>query len=152
QNTGSEPATLRFGERDDEQPATQWASIPDYPTPILDNTAGYYNGTVYSVFGWTGSGQTAAMYSYTPGDTGWTKRASASAPRETAAGDFINGKFYVAGGWDVNDNDDPATEIYDPATDTWTTGAPNPKPYAQPGHAVLDGKLYLVGGCVLSCS
>ncbi|WP_211255793.1 carboxypeptidase regulatory-like domain-containing protein [Actinocatenispora sera] len=152
QNTGSRPATFRFGERDGQQPATQWKSIPDFPTPIEDNTAGYHAGTVYSVFGWNGHSQTADMYSYTPGDDGWTQRASASAPREGAAGAFIDGKFIVTGGWDVRDQDDPVTEIYDPATDRWTTGAPNPKPYANAGHAVLDGKLYLVGGCVLTCA
>ena len=152
QNTGGRPVTLRLGERSGALPATQWKSIPDYPTPIQDNTAGYHDGTVYSVFGWTGSGQTADMYSYTPGDAGWTKRASPSAPREAAAGAFIDGKFVITGGWDLQLSNDAVTEIYDPATDTWTTGAPNPRPYAQSGHAVLDGKLYLVGGCVLTCA
>ncbi len=42
---------------------------------------------------------------------------------------------------------DPKLEIYDIASNTWTTGPAEPAPFAGAGSAVLDGKLYLVGGC-----
>ncbi|MFL4901991.1 kelch repeat-containing protein [Streptomyces sp. MMS24-I2-30] len=46
---------------------------------------------------------------------------------------------------------DPKLEIYDPADNAWTTGAPDPQPHAGVGSAVLGGKLYLVGGCDVDC-
>ncbi|MGW3614039.1 S8 family serine peptidase [Micromonospora sp. NPDC005163] len=150
-NTGTEPAAVRLGERSGAPTASQWAQIPDYPTTIQDNSVGYHDGIVYSVFGWTGNGQTGDMYAYDPDRGSWTKMASPSGPRENAAGEFIDGKFYVTGGWDPSINNVAKLEIYDPSTNTWSTGAPLPKPYANMGHAVLDGKLYVVGGCILSC-
>ncbi|MFO0864400.1 MAG: Ig-like domain-containing protein [Gemmataceae bacterium] len=39
-------------------------------------------------------------------------------------------------------------EIYDPSTDAWTTGAPMPTGRECPGAAVLNGKMYVVGGYV----
>lgn len=42
---------------------------------------------------------------------------------------------------------DAKLEIYDPATNAWTTGASSPAALAGSGSAVLDGKLYAVGGC-----
>jgi len=38
-------------------------------------------------------------------------------------------------------------DIYDPATDSWSTGAPIPVPEADAAATVLDGQLYVVGGC-----
>ena len=38
--------------------------------------------------------------------------------------------------------------IYDPDTDSWSSAAPSPAPLAASGTAVLDGELYVVGGCL----
>lgn len=46
---------------------------------------------------------------------------------------------------------DAKLEIYDPASNTWTTGASSPAPLAGAGSAVLNGKLYSVGGCTTAC-
>ncbi|MFE5995253.1 kelch repeat-containing protein, partial [Streptomyces sp. NPDC056453] len=51
------------------------------------------------------------------------------------------------GGWGPTGAPDTKLEIYNPASDSWTTGAYAPKAYAGVGHAVLNGKLYMVGGC-----
>ncbi|WP_345630807.1 carboxypeptidase regulatory-like domain-containing protein [Rugosimonospora acidiphila] len=128
-----------------------WTAIADYPTPIQDNVAAVNDGKLYSAFGFTGDGDTSAMYVYDPDSGAWSPLASAADTREKPAAAFINGKFYAAGGWDANGNADPKLEIYDPATNGWSTGAPDPKPYAGSGTAVLDGKLYVVGGCTSTC-
>ena len=52
------------------------------------------------------------------------------------------------GGWGSGTGGiDAKLEIYDPVGNTWSTGAPAPRAYAGSGSAVLDGKLYMVGGC-----
>ena len=40
------------------------------------------------------------------------------------------------------------TVLYDPASDTWSSAAPNPAPFAASGTAVLNGAMYVVGGCL----
>jgi len=60
----------------------------------------------------------------------------------------INGKLYVAGGWNYPDSVLPQSQlfVYDPATNQWSTGAPMPQQvlYGSAGGAtgVIGGKLY----------
>jgi N-acetylneuraminic acid mutarotase len=124
-----------------------WTSIADYPSTIQDNAAAYYDGKIYSAFGYDGSDDTTAAYAFDPGTGSWSALASGSDAREAAAGAFIADKFYVSGGWGPTGGPDGKTEIYSPAGNTWSTGATNPKPHAAAGKAVLDNKLYLIGGC-----
>ncbi|MBM9507646.1 carboxypeptidase regulatory-like domain-containing protein [Actinacidiphila acididurans] len=124
-----------------------WAPAPDYPSAIMDNAVGSYDGKVYSAFGFTGSADSKDMYALDPVAGTWSKLASATDTREDPAHGFIDGKFYAAGGWGPSGSPDPKLEIYDPGSDSWTTGASAPKPYAGSGTAVLDGKLYMIGGC-----
>ncbi|MBT9475361.1 hypothetical protein [Polaromonas sp.] len=81
----------------------------------------------------------------------WTGKRAAPALREYAATATFNGKLYVMGGQRTDSGvvPGPSTnllEIYDPATDTWTTG--NPMPTARMGlvAAVANGKIYAIGG------
>lgn len=81
----------------------------------------------------------------------WTSKRAAPALREYAATATFNGKLYVMGGQRTDSGvvPGPSTnllEIYDPATDTWTTG--NPMPTARMGlvAAVANGKIYAIGG------
>jgi hypothetical protein len=56
----------------------------------------------------------------------------------------INSKVYVVGGYTGG----PATtlnQIYNPATDTWSTGAPIPAATAQAAGAVVGTTLYVIG-------
>ena len=65
-----------------------------------------------------------------------------------AAAGVIGGKLYVAGG----DTACPpcivtnTTEVYDPATNTWTPGAPIPVGRELAMGAVANGRLYVIGG------
>jgi N-acetylneuraminic acid mutarotase len=124
-----------------------WQTAPDYPTAIMDNAVGTYDGKIYSAFGYNGSADSKDLYVLDPSAGSWTKLASAADTREAAAHGFVDGKFYAVGGWGATGSPDPKLEVYDPASDTWSTGTPAPKAYAGSGTAVLDGKLYMVGGC-----
>ncbi|WSS24512.1 carboxypeptidase regulatory-like domain-containing protein [Streptomyces sp. NBC_01190] len=128
-----------------------WQSAPDFPSSIMDNAVGSYDGKIYSAFGFDGSADSKDLYTLDPVAGSWTKLASASDTRESPAHGFIDGKFYVAGGWGASGAPDPKTEIYDPASDRWSVGASAPHPYAGSGNAVLDGKLYVIGGCTDVC-
>ncbi|HET7306994.1 MAG TPA: protease pro-enzyme activation domain-containing protein [Gammaproteobacteria bacterium] len=80
----------------------------------------------------------------------WTPIADAPVARMSPVSAFVNGKFYVFDGWDgaVGGNPTAEVDIYDPATDTWSQGTPNPVPAASSSAAaVLNGLVYIVGGC-----
>jgi N-acetylneuraminic acid mutarotase len=128
-----------------------WQAFANYPITIQDNTVAVADdGTPYSVFGYNGSADTTALYSYNADTGAWTSLAPATDAREAAQGAFAGGKLITTGGWGPGGAPDAKTEIYDPASGSWSTGAPNPGPEAAAGKAVLDGKLYVIGGCSAS--
>ncbi|CAG6390787.1 carboxypeptidase regulatory-like domain-containing protein [Streptomyces cocklensis] len=124
-----------------------WESAPAFPQSVADNAAGAYGGKIYSADGYMDNGPSSDLYALDPSTGSWTQLAGAQDRRTAPAHGFINGRFYVAGGFGLFGDPDPKTEIYDPAANTWTTGAPAPRPYGGAGTATLDGKLYTVGGC-----
>ncbi|MFE3263675.1 carboxypeptidase regulatory-like domain-containing protein [Streptomyces sp. NPDC059215] len=131
-----------------------WKPGADTPVATGSSAVDAYGGKVYSALGITEGGMVNTAYRYDPQADSWTQLASASDQREAPAHGFINGKWYVAGGWIPgypSNRTDAKLEIYDPAKNTWTTGASEPMPLAGAGTAVLNGKLYAVGGCTDHC-
>ncbi len=130
-----------------------WQTGPDLPEKVLGNAVGTSEGKVYSAFGFNGLEVTSAMYVLDPVVGTWTKRTPAEDAREAPSAQFIDGRFYVVGGWKqgINPETDRKLEIYDPDNDTWSTGASAPVAYAGQGSAAVDGKLYTVGGCDERC-
>jgi hypothetical protein len=127
--------------------APPWVPFVDYPTTIQDNLVSTLDGKIYAAFGFTTDGDTNNLYTYDSNLGAWQQLASATDTRQHPSGGFINGRLYAVGGWDTGGVPDPKLEIYDPESNSWTTGAPNPKPFSAAGSAVLDGRLYVVGGC-----
>jgi N-acetylneuraminic acid mutarotase len=68
---------------------------------------------------------------------------------EALTADFINGTMYAVDG--VNASHTPVTtnEAYDPITNTWTEKASMPTARHHHASAVVDGKLYIIGGRIL---
>ena len=129
-----------------------WTAVADYPIPVLDGCMAKDEtgtGLIYSVTGVSNGANTASDYVYDPSTDTWTAFANfpnGGLEKPTCA--FINGKLYVADGWDGSGNNSAALNIYDPSTDSWSTGASTP--YSTGGGAVgvaLNGKLYVIGGC-----
>jgi len=79
----------------------------------------------------------------------WTTKASIPTYRPGSAGGIIDGKLYVAGGYDTVDLFN-TLEVYDPATDSWTTKASMPTARWLASAGVIDGKLYVAGGSDLT--
>src|SRR6185295_7373760 len=73
----------------------------------------------------------ARLSIYDPALNQWTIGASPALIRAFAASAVINGKLYVVGGCLMSDCRVGPTnqlEVYDPATNAWSTGAPMPTP------------------------
>ena len=86
----------------------------------------------------------------TPGAT-WVSRAPMLTARNHFGSAVLNGKIYAMGGAILQDENETALttmEIYDPATNTWSTGPslPNPRALIQSAVEVYHGKIYVAGG------
>jgi len=127
--------------------ATPWKDIADYPIPIQDNSAGFYNGKLYSVGGYDGFSIVSSGYIYDPTDDTWSEMRNMANAREKPAVAFINGRLYVVGGWGLDGTPVTSLEIYYPNSNTWLTGASIPTAYAASASAVLNGQFYVIGGC-----
>ena len=131
-----------------------WSFISNYPGGTLESPALGSDGTLmYCAGGFLNqTGPTDATYSYDPSSDTWTPLASMVGPRYAIHGVYapnVN-KFYVFGGIDENFVAQPTTQIYDVASNTWSTGTdyPNPDGFYFPGVVYDDasGKIYVIGG------
>ncbi|MFJ2397248.1 carboxypeptidase regulatory-like domain-containing protein [Streptomyces sp. NPDC087843] len=159
-NTGGAPLKVTVAEQDADAAARApeddgaWQKLPDYPEPIRDNVVGVYRGKTYSVGGidtpWGGT-PTKHGYIYNAAAGSWTPIADMPEPRTGAAGAFLNGTLYVVGGAYVKSHGEAGTIsasafAYHPASDSWSKTADLPKALQGAAVAVLDGKLYVLGG------
>jgi DNA-binding CsgD family transcriptional regulator len=75
----------------------------------------------------------------------WRTRAQMPTPRTSLAVLEYGGLIYAIGGVG-NDGVTARVEIYDPETDSWTTGRPKPTAAGFVAAAVIDDKIYVPGG------
>ena len=100
--------------------------------------------------GGTGGG-TGGSGSTAPTVGSWQARASMTTPRSYSAAVVTDtGRIFVLGGVDANSAPSVLNEEYDPKADTWTARAPMPYPRWRHGAAFVNGKIYVVGGTLLS--
>ncbi|MEU5913534.1 S8 family serine peptidase [Micromonospora sp. NPDC047527] len=144
--------TTYGGANTEARPRAQdaWAGIADLPTAVYDNAAANLDGKVYSVGGGGGSGQERKAWRYDPDTDVWTALPDLPTARSKPVAAAVGGKLYVIGGWGADDETVASVDVFDPATNSWSTvaGASNPFPVAAAGGAVAGGKAYLVGGCL----
>jgi N-acetylneuraminic acid mutarotase len=104
-----------------------------------------------------GSSETGLFFRYNPSTDTWMRRAAPPSDHKEGAGRVINNRFYLAGGWKLSPcavNGEPTfcdelsaqLDVYNPASNTWATKARLPGIESGMAAAVLNGKLFLVGG------
>ncbi|MCW4054887.1 MAG: hypothetical protein NWE84_08245 [Candidatus Bathyarchaeota archaeon] len=134
-----------------------WTTKTSMPTARSGFGIAVYQNKIYCIGGTTGdsdnfvSGFTGVVEVYDPATDKWETKTPMPTPRADLCTDVVNGKIYCIGGkkyWGT----DPfyqelnITEVYDPARDVWTTKSPMPIPVLGAASAVLDGKIYIIGG------
>ncbi|MEV4759098.1 S8 family serine peptidase [Micromonospora sp. NPDC049559] len=125
-----------------------WTRIADMPSAVFDNAAAILDGKVYSFGGGTNTGTERKAWVYDPEANSWS--ALPDLPRVRAKGSAVavDGKVYLLDGWATDGTPVAEVDVFDPASGSWSTlGATNPAPASAVGTAVVDGKVYLVGGC-----
>ncbi|HEV2842047.1 MAG TPA: kelch repeat-containing protein [Chthoniobacterales bacterium] len=87
----------------------------------------------------------AASDGQTVGGT-WQQLAPMSTDRQELASALLNGKIYVMGGLNADGVSTNTVEVYNPATNSWTSAQPLPLETDHNNAAVAAGKLYSLNG------
>jgi subtilisin family serine protease/N-acetylneuraminic acid mutarotase len=131
-----------------EPDAAPWMAIPNYPQPIMDNSAALVDDVVYSFGGFNGSTPIADAYSFNPEAGQWHTISPLPVARIKAEAAESGGLIYVLGGWDSQGVAQRTVFAYNPDTNSYHRVADLPDTRAAAAVAVLDGKIYVVGGCI----
>ncbi len=130
-----------------------WSLRAPMPTPRFGSAAVTISGLVYVVGGLQDVYVLGTLEVYDPVTDTWTPRAPMPTPRAFLGVAVVDGILYAIGGAACVDANVPCAtksvatvEAYDPATDTWTTKASMPTPRQSVGAAVINGRIYAVGG------
>lgn len=130
----------------------QWLGRALLPTPMSDGVSGAIGGKLYVLGGWTGPGGNAGttttklFYVYDPAVDQWSQLPSPTYTHADAAGGVINGKFYVAGGFDETGAATNKVEVFDPVTNQWSARAAMPTASYTAAGTAASGRLYVIGG------
>ncbi len=130
-----------------------WGSLPDAPTALTHAGVAVDGDTVYVAGGYVGKaggGQvfgTKNVWRYAPATSAWTPMPPLPAARGGGQLVKLGGALHFFGGSDLNRAD--RAEHWRLALDggtAWTSAAPLPVAVNHHGAAVLDGKIYSIGG------
>jgi N-acetylneuraminic acid mutarotase len=133
-------------------PATDsWRTRASMPTALLGMTAIAVNDKCYVIGGVATPGGNAInrVDEYDPVTDSWRRRADMPTARVAGAGTVMDGKIYVAGGWTTGDIRSTAVaslEIYDPDSNTWTSGADMPTARAVLAASAANKEVFYIGG------
>jgi N-acetylneuraminic acid mutarotase len=142
------------------QAPMKWESAAPFPEPSEELYGVAANGKMYVIGGF--GKEIGMVYEYDSASDKWTKKKPMPRPAHHAALAEYNGKIYAFGGfvpysapgqqrgggigWQPIDN----AWQYDPAADSWKALAPLPTRRGSALAAVVDGKIYVIGGATMN--
>jgi N-acetylneuraminic acid mutarotase len=145
---GATNATLSY-----DPGINEWATVAPSPQSRAFAKAAAVNNKIYVIGGCTGgdcdAGSTGANVEYDPASNTWTGRAAMPTARSGFAMAASATKIYVAGGFAQPCAPcAPVTtvEIYDPAANTWATGAAMSAARGSSAGAVIGNSFDVAGG------
>ncbi len=125
---------------------SRWMGEGQMPTPRARLAVVSYLGRIYAIGGDTKTGISNVVEEFDAVENAWRHRASKPNAAANIGAAVIGGKIYVPGGYGAERKALDVLEIYDPATDSWSTGAHLPEPLFAYAIAAVHSKLYLFGG------
>ncbi|MEM9532867.1 MAG: kelch repeat-containing protein [Pseudomonadota bacterium] len=149
QNTGGGPG---LGSVEAYDPATDtWSPRQDMPNPRLGMMVAAVDDVCYVIGGSPAPGAAAVDFTerYDPVADTWTALSPLPTARAVGAAAAVDGRIYVAGGAAQGNTTSPVfstLEIYDPSSNTWSTGPDMPSARASLAGAALGNQVHFLGG------
>lgn len=121
-----------------------WGDDLRLPAPTAWAATVVLEDELYVIGGFDGQGVLDEVWVFDPGHVQWRRAAPLLAARERPLAGAIDGKIIVVGGTDIVPV--RTAEIYDPATDTWTSITPPPRVLSGAADCTCNGRFYVIGG------
>jgi len=138
------------GTNEEYDPATDtWTFKASMPTPRAGFATAVYQNKIYCI---GGSGYTGVNEVYDPATDTWETKTPMPTARTGLHANVASGKVYLIGGYVLDNNSSlgfsvsDLNDVYDPATDSWTTKASMPTAASIYASAVVDNEIYVIGG------
>ncbi|XP_008630322.1 kelch-like protein 22 [Corvus cornix cornix] len=139
---------LREVERYDPKTNT-WEYVTPLKKEVYAHAGAALDGKMYITCGRRGEDYLKELQCYDPRTDRWDILADGPVRRAWHGMAALLGKLYVIGGSN-NDSgyrrDVHQVACYKPSTDQWTNVCPLPAGHGEPGIAVLDNRIYVLGG------
>lgn len=147
--------------------SNSWIALAPMPTARVNFGIAVYQNKIYVIGGqdtahaipgpnfidYHMEGLTGANEIYNPATDTWETKAPMPTPRNYLQANVVNGKIYLIGGqsqqrleYPPTEHTSNLTEVYDPATDSWTTMTPIPTTVYGYASAVMNNKIYAMSG------
>ncbi len=139
-------------------PATNmWYTKTPMPTARTGFAITTYENKIYVIGGSVGDSFTGNVEVYNPVSNTWQTVASMPTPRADLSANVVNGKIYLIGGKTYSSispyyNQTNINQVYDIATNTWSTNVSMPTALQGCASIVIDTKIYMIGGTKQSVS
>jgi N-acetylneuraminic acid mutarotase len=130
----------------------QWTRLTDMPSARSMLAGAAFGGKIYAFGGFDGANPTGDVDAYDPGSDSWTPLASMPTPRFASGAGVVNNTIHIFGGAAVPaggatiSHEVATDEVYDPATNTWSTAPSLSTARFGLGGAAINNQLYAVGG------
>lgn len=140
--------------------ANSWVQKTELPTSrsgvataVVDSKIYIIGGKTYSNKSGPGMSALSTVEVYDTRTNTWHKATDMPTPRIAARAAVFSGEIYVLGGYNEikvrGERYKKIVEVYNPRTDTWTRKRDMPSLRSGFGVAVVNGKIYAIGGAVL---
>jgi N-acetylneuraminic acid mutarotase len=130
-----------------------WTSKTPMPTGRSGFAVAVYQNKVYVIGGSRAflEGDFGANEVYDPETDTWEQKTPNPTERSSFQANVVDGKIYliggaIPGGANFYTHAVALNEVYDPATDSWSNMEPMPTAVKHYASAVLDDKIYIMGG------
>jgi N-acetylneuraminic acid mutarotase len=131
----------------------QWTYLTDIPTTRAALSASVVDGKIYAIGGkimpFRQTTSSSAVEEYDPMTNQWSQKADMPITRANFSTSVVDSKIYAIGGYTGQNGNTPprsSVDVYDPATNNWSQIASMPIGEADHSSAVVDGKIYVIGG------
>lgn len=137
----------------------RWTRLATLPQARHHIALAAVGGLIHAVGGFSGGfprwQAQADVFVYDPATDQWRAGEPLPTPRAEGVAAAVGGKVYVIGGRvratpqasHFNDHEDTtSTDVFDPVARRWSRGAPAPTARNSSASAVIDGRIYVVGG------